>query len=631
MIEEASAGHLTVKHFCKPGAGASWPTATSRSETEKPQPDVLSGQASVSAMAEPAGTLRRQVLCVCFVDVVGFSALMHENEERTFHRWTDLRDGMVLPLVEEFGGSVVKSTGDGILVTFADALSGVRWSAELQARARQRRQGLALRVSLNYCPVLPDGGDLLGDGVNIAARLQEHVEGGGVILTGSVQDRIAGRPDIETRPLGNLKVRKLSDTIAAFELITDGRPDTGKSSFGWELPSIAVMPLVNLGGDQEDEYLSTGIVEDIVVSLASQRDLTVISRSSTLAFARQSIDPRAVGEVLGVRYLITGTLRRSGGRIRISTVLLDTGTGQQLASLKRDFAADDLFAVQDEIVESALTHLLPGMHSAERRKAMRKWPGSYNAYDDYLKALDLIGSLERQSFDEARIHLSRAIHSDPGFSTAKAWAARWHSLRVGQGWSDDPRRDADEAAELALHAIHLDEQNALALATYGHVQAYMLGDFEAAIGYLDRARDVNPNSSVAWLLSSVTLSSLGRNKEAIAAAERALRLSPFDQRLFVHYAFLGIVHYDAGDFELAIRWLSRGLTENPRYTSALRTLAVAHVATGQMTAARAAVARLMQHEPGFTLSQHRESHRLYHDPDQAELFLDRLKQAGAPE
>jgi adenylate cyclase len=580
---------------------------------------------------ENPATAERQRLCVSFIDIVGFSALMHDDEEGTYWKWAGLRDEMVIPLLASFGGTLIKSTGDGILATFTDAVSGARWSREVQRLARQRRQGLALRISLNLCRVIRDSDDLLGDGVNIAARLQEHAANGGVIITEAVAAEIAGRRDLEVRPLGPLSLRKMSGSVVAFELITDGRPARWAAARDPHLPSLAVLPFRNLGGNVEDDYFAAGLVEDIVVSLSSLRDLTVISRSSTLAFAQQVADPRAVGDALGVRYVITGTLRRAPSRVRITVELIDTGTGEHVFSERRDFAEEDTFRVQDELVELTLRRLMPGLHSAERRKALRKWPGSFTAFDLYLRALDLIGSLERTQFEEAYDHLNLAIERDPAFASALAWSARWHTLRVGQGWSEDPRRDAEAAAERAMRAIRLDEQNALALATYGHVQSYLFGDFETAIVYLDRARTTNPNSSIAWLLSSVTLGSLGRGGEAVAAAERALRLSPFDQTLFIYYAFLGIVHYDAGDFDAAISWLSRSLAENPRYTSSLRTLSVALVATGRINEARDVAADFMKLEPDFRLSEYRRALRLYANDDLSETFRTRLSMAGVPE
>ncbi|WP_245706645.1 tetratricopeptide repeat protein [Ruegeria marina] len=472
---------------------------------------------------------------------------------------------------------------------------------------------------------------MLGDGVNIAARLQEFVSAGGIIWTQSVQDRLSGQNQLETRSLGRLPLRKLGETVAAYELVTDARYALEGAVDGSILPSIAVMPFANPGGDQTDEYLAAGISEGIISQLSRNSDLTVISRSSTLAFGRQAIEPRSVGRALNARYLITGTLWRSGSQIRLSTQLLDTETGRNLTGLQRDFNQSDMFAVQDEIVETALVHLLPGVLSEERRRTLRKQPASFTAYDSYLKALDLIGDLERDEFDRARHHLEDAIAADPGFSSPLAWLARWHSLNVGQGWSEDPKADAHKASSLARKAIELDVKNALALATYGHVQSYLFGDFETAIYYLDRAREANPSSSIAWLLSSVTLSSIGRSKEAIHAAERALRLSPFDQRLFVFYVFLGTVHYDAGNFETAIKWLLRGLAENHRYTSGLRTLAVSQIAAGKPSDAKETVARLLELEPEFSVSNYRKTHRHYNDAKLVDQFCARLRQAGAPE
>lgn len=609
--------------------GAAQPESETKTPTLGAEEPELTPASTLRSNGEKAA--KQLEVCVGFVDVVGFSALMHSDEEGTFYRWTDLRDEVVLPLMQQHGGTLVKLTGDGILTTFGDPVAAVRWGRDLQIRARQRRQGLSLRISLNYCKVLRDRDDLLGDGVNIAARLQEFASAGGIILTQAVQDTISGNSEFETRTLGRLPMRKLGVTVPAYELVPDARyalEDTGQCM---NLPSVAVMPFANSGGDQADEYLAAGISEGIVSQLSRHRDLIVISRSSTLAFGRQAIEPMSIGKALGARYLISGTLWRLGKNIRISAQLVDTEIGRNLTSLQRDFEQSNLFAIQDEIVESSLVHLLPSLLAEERRRTLRKKPTSFNAYDSYLKALDLIGDLERNAFEQARNHLEDAISADPSFSFPLAWLARWYSLNVGQGWSRDPQADAGKANTLAKKAIGLDAQDALALATYGHVQSYLFGDFETAIAYLDRAREANPSSSIAWLLSSVTLSSVGRRDEAIAAAERALRLSPFDQRLFVYYTFLGTVHYDAGNYPTAIKWLSRGLAENQRYTSGLRTLAVAQVAAGQLQNAQKSVARLLELEPGFSVSNYRRTHRHYSDPRLVDLFCTRLGQAGVPE
>lgn len=570
--------------------------------------------------------------CVGFVDVVGFSQMMQSDEDGTYQRWISLRSEIVLPKLEEHGGMLVKSTGDGIFVTFDQPVNAVRWVRDVQMESRRRRHGLMLRAALNFCRVLRDGSDLIGDGVNIAARLQEFAPAGGAILTNAFYQQIGDNSEFQTRPLGEVNLRKMKRPVVAFELVMDGRPALSVPPPGPAgLPSIAVMPFSSKEGVESDRYFATGIVDDIISRLSRMNDLTVISRSSTLSFANQVADPQSLADVLGVRYVVTGVLRHAGQSYRLSAEMLDTQNGQVLASLSRDFFEADTFAVQDEIVEAILSQLLPGMRSAERRRSLRKAPASFTAYDSYLRALDLIGNLEQDSFRQSRDHLQNAMDGDPTFSPPFAWASRWHSLNVGQGWSEDPAADSKMASKLAQQAIRMDDVDARALATFGHVQAYLFGDFDMAITYLDRARQANPNSSTAWLLSSVSLSSMGRVEEGVEAAKRALRLSPFDPHLFQFYVFLGIVHYDAEHYDDAVKWLSMGLAENPHYTSGWRTLIVAHEALGQHDAARAAAGRLIALEPGFSLSKFRQTRRLYSDPSKAELFCARLKQAGMPE
>ena len=378
---------------------------------------------------------------------------MHSDEDETFRRWVELRDGVIRPALEDQDGTLVKSTGDGILATFPEAVQGARWARAVQLGARARRQSLALRISLNVCPIIYDAADIAGDGVNIAARLQEHAPEGGIILTESVKSALADSPDIALRPLGEVKLRKMRHPIEAWELVTDGRPVARApeaTTDDSQVPSIAVLPFINLGGNPDDDYFANGIVEDVVVSLSSLREMTVISRSSTLAFARQDVDPRTIGKVLGVRYVITGSVRRAPERLRISTELVDTSTGATLVIERREFTETDLFDVQDAIVEAVISRLVPGLRAAERRRVLRKRPENFTAYDLTLRALDLIGSLEREQFDAAFGYLEQAIALDPAFATPLAWSARWYSLRIGQGWSTDPRHDQLEAASRAM-------------------------------------------------------------------------------------------------------------------------------------------------------------------------------------
>src|SRR5262249_571292 len=249
---------------------------------------------------------------------------------------------------------------------------------------------------------------------------------------------------------------------------------------------------------------------DIVLSLAGLRELLVISRASTLGYSGRRINLREIGAALGIRYVLMGTVRRSSQSVRVSVQLCSTQTGVSLWGDTVEVSPGDLFDVQDRIVGKIVAGIAPSVRATELRNAMRKRPESFTAYDHTLRALHIINSLDVQHFRQAQDHLYKAMTEDPNFSMAAAWAARWHSLHVGQGWSPQPQADATRSLELAAKAIELDGQNALALATYGHVKSYLLHECESALRYFDRALSACPNHSLAWILSAATLAYVGR-------------------------------------------------------------------------------------------------------------------------
>ena len=333
------------------------------------------------------------------------------------------------------------------------------------------------------------------------------------------------------------------------------------------LPSIAVMPLENLGGDPADEYFAAGIVEDIIVSLGGLHELVVISRSSTVTFRQRPTDVREVGQTLGVRYVMTGSVRRSPRTLRVSIQLCDAESGASLWGDTTELPVGDLFEMQDRTVQRIVAGIAPHVRAEELRLAMRKRPDNFTAYDHTLRALDVINNLNVSTFDRAREHLESAVMEDPTFALPAAWMARWHSIKIGQGWSDDPKRDASRAIELASRAIELDRHNALALATYGHLRSYLFHDYDAALVYFDRAMDASPNSALARVLSALTLSYVGRGAEGVRQGEQGLRLSPVDQLLFFSYNALAWAHYSIGSYEEAVRWARMSASEIPNSTA----------------------------------------------------------------
>jgi adenylate cyclase len=396
------------------------------------------------------------------------------------------------------------------------------------------------------------------------------------------------------------------------------------------LPSIAVLPLHNFGRDPADDYFADGIVEDVILSLARLRELLVISRGSTSKYRGPGVDPREVGRDLGVRYVLGGSVRKAAQRLRVSTQLYDAETGGSLWTKKMEFEPGDLFEAQDQVVRRVVPRIAPHVRAAELRGALRKRPESFTAYDWMLRALHIINSLDVNTFLRAREFLNRAMTEDSHFAMPVAWAARWHCLRIGQGWSPAPNEEARRAAELATRAIDLDRQNALGLATYGHLKSFLFHDYDVALRYFDRALTACPNSSLAWILSSATLSYVGRGAEAVERAGQGLRLSPHDQSIFYYYAFLSIAHYSNGNYAEAIRWGRMAARENPVYTTTYRILAASLVASDRLDEARDSAAAVLNLEPDFRLGEYERTRQPFQSSQIKARYLQHLKKAGLP-
>jgi adenylate cyclase len=579
----------------------------------------------------------RRLSAISFLDIVGYTTLMAENATRTHQEWMRVLHETIRPGAERHHGRIVKSTGDGVLAEFGSAREAVAWARDVQGSLQKMNTGrqaagdpIAARIAIHIDEVFITPDDIYGPGVNIAARLQEHAEPGGIVLSQAVFDLVRDSLDWPTRDLGLIYLKNIPDPVGAYALDPTDMPLVRQFRRAATLPSIAVLPLQNLGGDPAEAYFAEGIVEDITVSLASLHELMVIARGSSLALSQRQHDRRAVGRALGVRYVLSGNVRRTARRVRVAAQLYDAESDVSLWGDAAEGTPDDLFEMQDHIVARVVAGIAPHVRSAELNRALRKRPENFTAYDSTLQALDCINSLEKATFMRAHDHLERAMSEDRNFAMPVAWAARWRSLLIGQSWSADLRGDAEAAAKLAAKAIELDAQNALALATYGHVRSFLFHDYDVALGYFERALSACPNSAIAWLLSSGTLSYVGRAAEAVRHAEQALRLSPFDQGLFAFYMFLGMAHYSNGDYEAAIRAGRRSLSERPAYTANLRILAAALGALGQQAEAADIASRLLVLEPSFNLTDYERTLLPFREAAMRSLYLEHLHKAGLP-
>lgn len=596
-------------------------------------------QRSIDGSAGAELPALRRVATVAFADIVGSSILMGDDETGTLARWMKLLHEVIRPQSERWHGRIVKSTGDGVLAEFPTALDGMQWAREVQRAAQQSAlaepnlsRAILLRIALHLGNIMVTDEDIFGSSVNLTARLQEHAEPGGIVLTQAMYDRLGEDVGSQTRDLGLVYLKSFDQPVHAYAIAPEVRiaPTLARPRPA-HLPSIAVMPLENLGGDPADEYFASGVVEDIIVSLAGLQELRVIARTSTVMFRQRSADLSEAGRTLGVRYVLTGSVRRSSGRLRISMQLSDSETGESLWGDTSELAVDSLFDVQDRIVRRIVSGIAPHVRAEELRRAMRKRPENFTAYDYTLRALDVINHLSADTFPKAREYLERAMSEDRTFALPVAWAARWHSLNIGQGWSRQRQREASEAIELASRAIDLDRHNALALATYGHLKAYLFHDYDTALMSFERALAACPNSSLAWLISAFTLSYVGRGEEALQHAEHALSLSPADQLLFYYYNGLAWAHFSLGNYEEAVKWARLSASENPRFTANLRIMIAALRAQGRDTEATACVGCLLRLNPDFSLGSYERTLQPFRDETLKLRFMDYLKSAGLPE
>lgn len=577
---------------------------------------------------------------VLVADVVGYTRLMEAAELETHKRYRALRVGAIDPAVVTHRGEIVKNTGDGFVAVFESPLDGLRCASELQQEVTGYEAGqpaerrIVFRIGVHWGPVILDLNDVYGRGVNIAVRLQAVAPAGGIVASSMLLDEIGNPRDFKLDDLGQVRLKNLSRPVHAFSLLLPGVDRSavlgvsGKPS-GWaKLPSVAVLPFTDPSPDLGGNYFAEGFVEDIIVTLSNIPELLVVSRGSTMAFRRRVVDPLKVGEKLGVRYLVSGRVRRSGNRIRLSVELMDVATASVMWAEKYDTSAEEVFELQDEIAINIVGKIVTYIRRTEVKQAMRKPPQNLNAYDHLLRALDLLYRFDFANFSRARTLLEKAREEDDAYAAPYAFSAKWHIFNIAEGWSSDVDADAAEMIRLSNCAIERDPSNALALAIQGHGRSMFFREYDAALDLFDRALAISPSNSWAWVLSSGTYGFIGDAPSGIARAERAMRLSPLDQQAFFNLCLLGQNHYLNGTFEDAIRWSRKSLNLKPRFGNAARVLAASLVAIGRADEAMQVSLHHKRILPRFRVSDY--ARRCPFKEPHGSLYVERLKSAGMP-
>jgi adenylate cyclase len=568
----------------------------------------------------------RRWAAIVMMDVVGFTSLTERDEAGTLRRWESWWTTCIEPSIKRHQGHVFRRLGDGMLVEFPVADEALACVLEIQHEfASQAHQlpAFRLRCAVNAGEVETWNGDLHGNAVNITARLQEFAAPGGVIVSETIEELVRDRIAEPMDELGDVELKGIERRVRAFSLL---------ESPSWFLaggrPSIAVLPFAEIDS-HEGGYFGDGIVENIVNALAALRELFVVSRSSTLAFRAGAADLRQVQKDLGVRYVLSGSVRRAQDRIRIAAELSDTESQSVLWSDRIDGRLDDIFDFQDSVAQQIVGIIAPHVREAEIRRVIRKRPESLNAYDCFLRGLDLVYRLKREQFDGALPMFARAIKLDPQYAAPYAYSALWHAIRIGQGWTTDLAADKQAVEYFAEAAVDRDRLDASSLALCGHVKSLQFKQYEAAFELFDRATAASPNSAVAWTRSSATYSYVGDWKEGRRRAQLGLQLSPLDRHLFYSYTVLTLAAYTGQEYDDAIDWGRKAMSENPDFTANLRLLCAALSAAGRIDEARQVAHKLLGAEPTFRVKRFCANYA-YKDPKRLKRLAAHLLAAGLP-
>jgi adenylate cyclase len=561
---------------------------------------------------------------------------MDTGEAETHTRLMMLLSDVIEPAIAAQKGWIVKKSGDGFLACFSSVNSAVQSAVAIQQdvlrreAAQEAEQRISYRMGVHVGDVMPSAGDIYGTGVNVAARLQELAEPGSIMISAAVREQVGKNLQLPTVDLGNVSLRNIANPVRAIRVISSEqvRARISASSVPGQ-PSIAVMPFRTLDPDPERAYFGECMVEDIIASLATLGELRVISSSSTQTFRGADTDLRRVGLDLGVRYLLTGSVRRGPRSNRIVAELADIESGSVLWAQHYAAEGEDLFDVQDRITAQIVGTIAPRVRAAEIRRAFQKRPESMDAYDHVLQARHLLWRIEPEEFARAGTLLRRAIALDDSYATSYALAAQWHMVRISLGWSPDVEADERESIRLAQAAVDCDSLSAAALAQLGHYKSYLTRDYDGALALFERALSASPSSSWAWGWSAPTYSYIGDGYAAITRAERALSLSPLDPLAFWYHTALCIAHYTNGSYREAARWGQIALRENPGYQASLRHTAAALAAVGQTEEAAKISRSILDVNPNYRVSVFVARYP-YRDDRQLELLSSHLLAAGLP-
>ena len=581
------------------------------------------------------GKAERRLAAILAADVVGYSRLVGVDEEGTLARLRVMRREVVDPMIKEHRGRIVRITGDGILVEFASVVDAVRCAVDTQREMALRNsevpadQRIEFRIGINLGDIMDDEGDIYGDGVNVAARLEALAPPGGICVSRVVRDQVRDKLNFTFDDRGEQQVKNIARPVRIFDVKLAGEIMTLSSFPGVtpplplpDKPSIAVLPFQNMSGDPEQEYFADGMVEEIITALSRIRWLFVIARNSSFIYKGKSVGVKQVGRELGVRYVLEGSVRKGGNRVRITAQLIEAETGAHLWADRFDGSLEDVFDLQDKVAIDVAGVIEPALQAAEVRRSAARPTNDLTAYDLYLRALAIFYPITKERLLEALELLEEAIAIDPHCGPALSLAAMCQMRLVRESWAEVPEMASRKAVDLARQALQVAGDDPGILANSAFVLANFGEEIGAMMALVERALALTPSFSRGWFLSGVLRLWASQPDVAIEHAEMALRLSP-RERMGTPLSLIGEAHFFKHEFAEAAPKLLQSVQENPGYPHSYRVLAACYAQMGRLDEAREIIVRLRVLTPDLVPSAAQ-----LRSPADRDLFLSGLRAAA---
>jgi adenylate cyclase len=581
--------------------------------------------------------VQRRLAAILAADVVGYSALLQRAEEATYAEFERLKRELIAPSLFRHAGRLIKTTGDGAIAEFASPLAAMRCAVEIQDHLTSGASTLRLRVGINLGDVIVGhDGDLYGDGITIAVRLEGIADPGGILISEKVYSEVEGKLDVGFEDRGAQQLKNITKPVRAYAVCA-GAPDAPIKEFGAALslpdtPSIAVLPFQNLSSDPEQEFFADGMVEDITTALSRFKALFVIARNSSFTYKGRAIEVKQVGRELGVRYVLEGSVRRAANRVRITGQLIDATTGAHLWADRFDGGLGDIFDLQDQVTERVVGAIAPAVETAEIERAKYKPTESLDAYAIYLRGLAKFYQYGNWLATAEALRLfNSAIELDPDFGLAYSHASHCYAHAKTNGWFSDTANEIAEASRLAQRALELGEDDAGVLCGSGWALAFVGRDLDVGTGLLDHALTLNSNLAEAWRCSGWMRIWLGDPELAIEHFARAMRLSPRGRWLVDIQSGIAHAHFFLGRYDDAASWAAMALQRNPEFQAGVRISAASNAIVGRPEDAHKTIVRLQRLNPVLRVSNLNHVLGPYRRAEDLARYEEGLRKAGLPE